>query len=119
MRLENEERFVLDDNNLILDMEDTRQKYNLEPEEICELLNKQEKEIKKLKEERIVKFYLDPAMTKEWHCTVHIAEAEFKKQFLKELEVASVKKCRQRPKDLYFKDALWEVYLELDKELNK
>lgn len=45
MRLENEERFVLDNNNLILDMEDTRQKYNLEPEEICELLNMQEREL--------------------------------------------------------------------------
>ena len=53
MRLENEERFALDNNNLILDMEDTRQKYNLEPEEVCELLNKQEQEIKSLKKEKI------------------------------------------------------------------
>lgn len=52
MRLENEERFVLDNNNLILDMEDARQKYNLEPEEICELLNKQDEEIKSSKQSR-------------------------------------------------------------------
>lgn len=46
MRLENEERFALDNNNLILDFEDTRPKYCLEPEEVCALLNKQDRQLK-------------------------------------------------------------------------
>lgn len=41
MRLENGDRFALDNNNLILDFDDPRDKYCLEPEEVCELLNKQ------------------------------------------------------------------------------
>ena len=44
-------------------------------------------------------------------------KTQIKKQVLQELSAGAIAKMKQRPKDLYFKDALYEYFMELDKEM--
>lgn len=43
-------------------------------------------------------------------------QRHYKKKFLFELGELAIHKMRLRPNDLYFKDALYETYIKLDKE---